>query len=1048
MKKGLLYFLLMLSFSIANAQTVYEDFESGTANMTWKGFDGVWNGIIANPGKDAGNGSEKVASYKKSDQHEYSLLLAESATAFDLSKNNLFKIKIWSSAKTSVLLKLEGAGGNIEKKATFSETNKWVEYTFDMSAAAANKGLTKMILFFDPGQKSGDTYYFDDIVAVPSSAVLEDFETTAKLPWKAYEGKWEGVVANPKTNKVNSSPNVGSYTKSGAHEYSYFVAELKQPLDLSVMSKIRISVYAGAATQFLIKLEGADGNAEFSQNIAMANIWQEYSFDFSKIKNLKKLDKFILFFDQGNKTGEDTYLFDNIIQEVGGECEGTVKNLSLLDDFECQRNATYGGSWDSLSVVANPTKNADNNSKAVGKYIDPVDEEWAHLLFDFQNPIDLSKKNNIRAKIWSPKAGRHLFKLEGGVSPAKEVWIDVKEPNKWETIVADFSSEAASNHKKLVLFLNASVKATAGDVYYIDDVEFIEKPTPSALEDFEPQKMAWAPLNNSAAIHGSFEKIANPGKGGTNNSDNVGQYKKGSSPFSTLSSALPVGFNLLSNPQLNLDVWCPTGAKKVKVQLSSITQGNVEVERDVTKTGEWVTLSFDFSKSTAIKDFSSINIIFDSGVAEAGKTFYFDNLQPGSVTVDPCEGVVRIPQVVDDFECQRTKVFYGDADIKSINNPKLDADNSTAKVGEYKDAAGQEWNGLGYDNVTAFDLKVYNQLNLMLWMPEAAELMFKLEGGKTSAIEIKQTFTVVNKWQKIVIDFSKYPTADHNKLVIFFEPGKAIPAAKTYYIDQVRWRRAGYSGCVSDYETPASSIANFKYFANGTLEKNGIKFEVVDNPKKAGINNSAKVGKFIKAGDADPWAGMFADLDASIVFKNKKTISAKVLLDHIGNLGLKVEGSATGKPNFEFKKANTKANEWEVVEIDFGAVPDDGEYQRFTLFVDFLDPATGKDVTSYFDDIVFGEGSCSGGVNVFDQTIAEPLKISPNPTNEQLTIWNVENLTNVRVFDITGRQVLLQQLDGAQNINLNVGALPQGLYTIIGYNEKGMIKANAKFVKE
>jgi Secretion system C-terminal sorting domain len=1047
MKKTLLYALLLLCSFVANAQTVYDDFESGSSALNFKGFDGVWNGVIDNPGKDAVNGSNKVASYKKSDQHEYSLLLGESATPFDLSKNNLFKIKIWSSVKTSVLLKLEGTGGNIEKKATFTETGKWVEYYFDLREAAGNKGLTKMILFFDPGAKSGDTYYFDDIVAVPNSVVFEDFEPT-KQPWKAYEGKWDGAVANAVPNSVNKSAFCGSYTKSNQHEYSFFVAELTKPLDLSVMSKFRISVNAGAATQFLIKLEGADGNLEFAQNIAMAGVWQEYSFDFSKIKDKKKIDKFILFFDHGNKDSGDTYLFDNIIQEFGGPCEGVAKVPSTWDDFECQRNSVYAGSWDSLSVVSNPDKNALNGSSHVGKFVDPVDEEWAHILWDFQNPIDLSKKNNIRMKIWSPKTGKHLFKLEGGASQPKEVWIDVKEAKKWETYTADFSGEAAANHKKFVLFLNAGVKATKGDVYYLDDVELIEKPTPTALESFDPQTLTWTPLNNSAAIHGTFTKIANPAKGGVNNSDNVGSYKKGSSGFSTLTAALPAGFKLAGNPQLNLDVWCPTGAKKVKMQLSSIAQGNVEIERDVTKTGEWITLSFDYSKSVAITDFTSVNLLFDGGVAEAGKTFYFDNLQPGAVTVDPCEGVARIAQIVDDFECQRTKIFYGDGDVKAINNPQLNADNNSAKVGEYTDAAGQEYNGIGYDNGTAYDLKVYNQLTMLLWMPEATEILFKLEGGKQAPIEVKQTFTVANKWQKIAIDFSKFPTSDHNKLVLFFEPGKPIPAAKKYLIDQVRWRRTGYTGCVSDYETAATSIDNFKYFANGTLEKNGYKFEVVANPSKTGINTSAKVGKFVKAGDAEPFAGMYGDLDASIDFKNNKTVTMKVWLDHVGSIGVKLEGSATGKSPVEIKKVNTKANEWESLTVDFSAIPDDAQYQRFTLFFDFLEPATGKDVTSYFDDIVFGTGACGAGVGVFEPTIAEALKIAPNPTNDLLTIFNTANLSKVAIYDLTGRMMLSSDMNGAEKANLSVGHLPQGMYTMIGYNAQGAIKANAKFVKE
>jgi hypothetical protein len=316
-------------------------------------------------------------------------------------------------------------------------------------------------------------------------------------------------------------------------------------------------------------------------------------------------------------------------------------------------------------------------------------------------------------------------------------------------------------------------------------------------------------------------------------------------------------------------------------------------------------------------------------------------------------------------------------------------------------------------------------------------------------IEVKKTFTEANKWQKIAVDFSAFQMSDHNKLVLFFQPGVAIPATKTYYIDQIRWKRAGYSGCVSDYESPASSIDNFKYFANGTLEKNGIKFEVVENPKKAGLNPSNKVGKFVKAGDSDPWAGMYGDLDASVDFKGVKTISVNVLMDHIGNLGLKLEGSATGKPNIELKQANTKVNEWEKVTIDFSAVEDGAEYQRFTMFFDFLDNATGKDVTSYFDDIVFGAGKCGGpGVGIFEPTVAEALKIAPNPTSDRLTIFNTENIYKIAIYDLTGRVLLQKITNNESDISLQVNDLPQGMYTIIGYSEQGFVKANAKFVKE
>ena len=65
-----------------------------------------------------------------------------------------------------------------------------------------------------------------------------------------------------------------------------------------------------------------------------------------------------------------------------------------------------------------------------------------------------------------------------------------------------------------------------------------------------------------------------------------------------------------------------------------------------------------------------------------------------------------------------------------------------------------------------------------------------------------------------------------------------------------------------------------------------------------------------------------------------------------------------------------------------------------------------------------------------------------------LTIFNTENLAKVAVYDLTGRMVLSNNINVTENASLSVGHLPQGMYTMIGYNAQGLIKANAKFVKE
>jgi len=66
-----------------------------------------------------------------------------------------------------------------------------------------------------------------------------------------------------------------------------------------------------------------------------------------------------------------------------------------------------------------------------------------------------------------------LTKLEGGTSPAKEIFADITVVDEWTEYSVDFSSEAGANHKKLVLFFNGGQSdGNAEDIYYIDDIKW------------------------------------------------------------------------------------------------------------------------------------------------------------------------------------------------------------------------------------------------------------------------------------------------------------------------------------------------------------------------------------------------------------------------------------------------------------------------------------------------------------------------------------------------------------------------------------------------
>lgn len=1051
--KQILLFLLMLTctWTVVQAQIVYEDFESGEASLPWNAADGTYNGVIPNPGPDAVNSSNFVGSYTKSGAHAYSLFIAQDfGSKIDLSEYNQLRLKVWCATATPVLLKFEGPGQGVERTAEITEAGAWNELVFDFSGAEALNNLSRVIIFFDPGVESSDhTYYFDDLVAYRDQQCIETFENGPALVWNGFDGIYEGVVENPDPNFINSSEFVAKYTKSGSHAFSLLLGESDTPFDLSVYNQFKMQVYATAATQVLLKIEGPGFGLEKTVNIAVANVWQEYTFDFSAAANVTVANKIIIFFDPGVESSADVYYFDNICAASQGDCEGVEKDPTVIDDFDCNRNATYATGWDSLSVVVNPFPGPDNSSTRVGLVRDRAGEgtEFYPLVIDYNAPLNLTENNQFSVQVYSFNAGTLLMKIEGGAGP-KEVPFEMV-PNQWTTFTLDASDQAGKGHNKLVLFFNAGVNGEEGDIYYIDNLTLRPKVN-EFIEDFEDGiSLGWQPFDQNETIHGTFDApVPNPAPGGVNNSDNVGCYNKGLSPFSTLQAFSLESFDLSVNPQFNLDVLSPASGATVLMQLNSASQGNKEATANITAPGTWETLSFDFSAFNDIDDFAEIKLIFNPNVVAQGERWCIDNLGQSGTTVDPCVDVVPNINIVDDFECQRNHlaIFYGASDLTVINNPNITTDNSSLRVGQYNDPAGEPFAGIGYEFASPPDLSVFNILQVQIWSQNAnIPVLFKLEGGSPQ-VEIWDTIRTANTWYRFNVDFSAHVGTNNNKLIMFINAGSNDGG--TYLVDNVRWTRAGINGCAIDFETPATTVDNFRYFANGSIESSGYQFRVVNNPTPAGINTSTKVGEFIKAGDALPFAGMFADLDAAIDFKGVKSAKAKVLMDHIGNFAIKLEGDAVNGFVVELPVPNTKINEWEELNYNFATVPDNSEFKRLTLFFDLPIDATGVDVYSYFDDIVFGDGECGTTGLVFKPIPLEKIAIAPNPVKDMLQVDLFDNIDLIEIYNMLGVRVASVRTTNEIKKFIDVSRLTPGMFSMIGFQRDGKAVGMAKFIKE
>ncbi len=887
----------------------------------------------------------------------------------------------------------------------------------------------------------------------------EDFETDT-LPWNGSFGDGTfTVVANPPDSDplgINPSANVGSYTKEAGFAYSLLIAILDQPIDLTVNNQFKIQVNAPVATKFILKLEGAGESMERTKNIAVTNTWIEYNFDFSGAAAFTTINKIILFFDPGVAASGDTYLFDNIVAGPAGACAGVAVDAKIVDDFECQRNGTIGspGYYD-VSPVANPDPSGINTSSTVGEYRDTLGAFHA-LVYDWDSPGDFpfgEGASIVKVKIWAPKAGNLLVKLQGGSSPAVETAVPVSQLNQWVEYSVDFSAQIGASHRQLVLFFNAGQNAVSGDVYYYDDLRFESPPTASVLEDFEPTaKMFWESLGDEGVFGAFGGALANPAPNDVNDSPTVGKYTKGSSAFGGLKAGLPTGFSIETFPQMNLQVWAPEGADELVLKLFSPSQGLKDVSQPIPATGEWVQLNFNFVDFQSITDFERVEISFDPDLATTD-VWYFDNLAQGIETVDPCADVEPITNIVDDFDCQRNVGITGGADkLKVIGNPFPGGLNPDPldKVGEYTDP-NDEWSALVYNYGAPLDLSFYNQLEVLIYSTKVVPLLFKLEGGTSPQKEIWTEVSSANGWVRYRIDFSDQAMANHTRLAIFFNAGQSPGGATdVYYVDDVAWRPAPYTACVSNFETPQFSVTNWRYFANGSLEM--TPFTTVSNPDPDGVNESETVGVFLESNDGATFAGMYADLPAPIVMlPGAKAMTMKVWMDHAAKVTMKMEGGIDGAPGSgDNNEDYSTPNEWQLMTWDFSALPDNALYGRITLIFDIENIPT-ETKTYYFDEISVSEeveDECRGVVSVFNPVKVDALKVSPNPVSDVLTVESDSDTYLFRVTNTFGQEVGIIQTVNVIGVNsIDVSGFVQGVYFLAAYDREGKLIGNARFVK-
>ncbi|MFT5997624.1 MAG: hypothetical protein ACI81P_000069 [Neolewinella sp.] len=303
-----------------------------------------------------------------------------------------------------------------------------------------------------------------------------DFES----PFQNYEiiafgNAGAGVVANPATDEVNNSANVGEFSKPSTSEvWAGAFLTLGQPIDLSVLNKVRVKVWSPrAGVPVTLKIENLTDQAVFIENVqstTSANGWEELTFDFSNADLSPTYQKVVIFFDFGNAGQDESFYFDDLEQTDGNAAIQLPLNFEASDIVYTFQG--FGGAG--AEVIDNPDASGLNTSaKVVSSTKEFGSETWGGVFIDTAQPIDFSGSQEIKLKIWSPQAGASiLLKFENPDNPDDnlEVPAITTVANQWEELTYDFSGiENFTNISRVVIFCDFG---NAGDesTYYFDDI--------------------------------------------------------------------------------------------------------------------------------------------------------------------------------------------------------------------------------------------------------------------------------------------------------------------------------------------------------------------------------------------------------------------------------------------------------------------------------------------------------------------------------------------------------------------------------------------------
>lgn len=649
MKKITLFFSLF-SFFFASGQSLPINFEDAVTTEDFINFDGGTAIVTANPFMSGINTSASVGQLVRNGGAVWGGSKIALSDDLDFSVLTKISMKIYTTAPvgTTVKLKLEGAGPSAEVDASTTVSGEWetLEWTF---IGVANE-LNEIVFMFDFGNVGdgsiNSTFYFDDIeqilgppAPVPVSLPI-DFESgIVDTDFLNFSGGGASVISNPQMDANNPSSTVGQIIRNGGEIWAGSKLFLANNLDFSTMWHLSMKVYTDApvGTRMKLELEGPNGLTSLDVLTTVSGEWETISWNFDGQPN--EFNRLVLLFDFGNVgNGSSTsrFLFDDIEQLVGPAIPEPVPT-SLPIDFESSIVTTdFTNEFGAIgTVIPNPQIDAINGSATVGQFVRSGGAPWARSKIILTEFMDYSTLSSISMKVYTDAPVGTILKFkvestESGAANERDAFTTVS--GGWATYTWDFAGDPpVYNVITLMLGYGSIGDASPSSTFLIDDIEQVAGPPPPPMFslpiNFEDNVSTGDFLDFDGA---GTTVVSNPVMTAGNPSDSVAvMVRNGGQPWAGSKLFLENNLDFSSMGFLSMKVFtsAPVGTT-MKLKLEGENGAETEVDVATTVSGEWETLSWDFTGQPA--DFNSLVFMFDFGAvgdSSLSSTFLFDDVE-------------------------------------------------------------------------------------------------------------------------------------------------------------------------------------------------------------------------------------------------------------------------------------------------------------------------------------------------------------------------------------------------------------------------------------